>query len=120
MQDHVAAALSRDKGSWHCKNACLACTYKVEDKLEMKYSMLITIDGNNSLKQVLCCKTAPCTGEDGNTLSPFCKCKDNCEIAGDYYLTRDQVDQWAEGIQKDEKKGDEMDGKVFDDNPCEG
>ena len=34
------------------KNACVPCTYRLKDEPPLKFSMLIAIDGNNSLKRV--------------------------------------------------------------------
>ncbi|KAF8344672.1 hypothetical protein F5887DRAFT_1062040 [Amanita rubescens] len=38
---------------WRVKNACPACTYKLKDELPMRFSMLIAMDGNDSLKRIM-------------------------------------------------------------------
>lgn len=44
--------LGRDESSWGLRNACPACTYILKDEPPLKYSILIAMDGNNSLKRV--------------------------------------------------------------------
>ena len=47
----VQQALGRDQ-NWKSRHICPPCMYKLADKPPMKYSMLATMDGNNSLKLV--------------------------------------------------------------------
>ena len=47
----VQQALGRDQ-KWKSLNVCPPCMYKLEDEPPMKFSMLATMDGNNSLKLV--------------------------------------------------------------------
>ena len=47
----VQQALGRDQ-KWKSLNVCPPCMYKLEDEPPMKFSILATMDGNNSLKLV--------------------------------------------------------------------
>ena len=47
----VTQALGRTD-SWETKNTCPPCLYKVESEPPLKFSLLTTMDGNNSLKLV--------------------------------------------------------------------
>ncbi|KAJ7603084.1 hypothetical protein B0H17DRAFT_1154820 [Mycena rosella] len=51
--EHKVLALLGCDQSWRLKNACPACTYELEGEEELIVSMLITMDGNESLRQVL-------------------------------------------------------------------
>ncbi|KAJ7812234.1 hypothetical protein B0H14DRAFT_3090510 [Mycena olivaceomarginata] len=51
MDKRVMRALGRDS-SWHLKHACMACTYKLTGEDALIFDMLVTMDGNDSLKQL--------------------------------------------------------------------
>lgn len=40
-------------GMWRRKNACSACTYELKGEQELRFKILVTMDGNDSLKRVL-------------------------------------------------------------------
>ncbi|TEB04036.1 hypothetical protein FA13DRAFT_1807722 [Coprinellus micaceus] len=40
-------------GLWRRKNACPACTYELKDEQELLFKILVTMDGSDSLKEVL-------------------------------------------------------------------
>ncbi|KAJ7811116.1 hypothetical protein B0H13DRAFT_2243338 [Mycena leptocephala] len=44
-------ALGRDAPDWRLKNGCPACTYKLEGEMKLIFEMLVTMDGNDSLKR---------------------------------------------------------------------
>lgn len=46
------AALGRNTEDWRSLNVCEPCMYKLEKEPQLQYSMLCSIDGNASLKQV--------------------------------------------------------------------
>ena len=48
----IQTALKRDDPGWRLRHACPACTYKLTGEAELEFSMLITMDGNDSLKRV--------------------------------------------------------------------
>ncbi|KIJ39953.1 hypothetical protein M422DRAFT_145220, partial [Sphaerobolus stellatus SS14] len=52
VQRRVDIALKRDTPNWRALNVCPACDYRLQDEPSLKYSKLICIDGNNSLRRV--------------------------------------------------------------------
>lgn len=53
VDKRVAAALERDTPAWNITNACPACSYEVNDEPPLKFSRIISIDGNDSAKRVI-------------------------------------------------------------------
>ncbi|KAG8703420.1 hypothetical protein FRC09_004173 [Ceratobasidium sp. 395] len=51
IDSRLLSELKRDGPDWRLKNACPACTYKLDNEPELKYSMMICGDGNMSLKR---------------------------------------------------------------------
>ena len=95
--------LHRDQPLWHLKNTCPACSYKLHGEKALAFKMLITMDGNNSLKRLR--RGATSDGEDGgcNDLP------DPRQTPGDYYLTREEVDKWAKSaFEEDLMKNDSV------------
>ncbi|KAJ7922061.1 hypothetical protein B0H13DRAFT_1866128 [Mycena leptocephala] len=45
--------LGRDRPDWQLKNCCPACTYKLEGEEKLIFSMLLAMEGNDSLKRIL-------------------------------------------------------------------
>ncbi|KAF7366585.1 hypothetical protein MSAN_00916000 [Mycena sanguinolenta] len=90
----VNSALGRNTPNWRMKHACPACTYRLEGEDEMIFSILTTMDGNNSLKRVL--RRSKTDGsEDEPTLGPSTEREDSRDGGEDYFLSREQVDRWA-------------------------
>lgn len=48
----VDVALGRDTTHWKLLNVCAPCMYKIEGEPHLKHSMLVAMDGNQSLKLV--------------------------------------------------------------------
>jgi len=53
VQQHVNAALGCDAANYHLQHSCPALHYKLQDKGNLIFKMLITMDGNDSLKRIL-------------------------------------------------------------------
>ena len=53
VQQCVNAALGRNATNYHLQHSCPACTYKLQDEGDLIFKMLITMDGNDSLKHIL-------------------------------------------------------------------
>lgn len=68
------------------------------------YKMLYTIDGNYSLKRVL---RRQASKDDGG-VGPSSELPSNMKVPGDYYLSREYVDKWVDGVVQ-EMMGDEID-----------
>jgi hypothetical protein len=105
VDDRVQAALKRDSPNWRLKHACPACTYKLKDEAPLVFKMLYTMDGNDSLKRVV--RREPSDGDDDGVGQPS-ELPSNMKVHGDYYLSRDYVDKWVDGVLQD-MMGDETD-----------
>jgi hypothetical protein len=75
---------------WRLHHACPACTYKLKDEKPLLFSLLFTMDGNDSLKRI----RRRVMDEDGIP-GPSCKHADSRTIHNDFYLTWENVDKWA-------------------------
>ncbi|KAJ7243703.1 hypothetical protein C8J57DRAFT_1438524 [Mycena rebaudengoi] len=109
----VLVALGRDLPNWRVKNACPCCMYKVEDEPPLSIGVLACIDGNNSLSRFLRREREEITAEDDGGAHPGASKEraDSRVPAGDYYLSRAEVDRWSK-----EGMADLMDGFVPDPN----
>ncbi|KAJ7711680.1 hypothetical protein B0H16DRAFT_1627741 [Mycena metata] len=84
----VKHVLGRDAPNWRATNCCDACMYKLKGELPLEYPMLVTMDGNDSLKRVLW-KEPKDNNEEG-------KVDPRAATAGkDYFIPRDKVNLWA-------------------------
>ena len=71
VERRCQAALKRDHATWKHQNVCPPCLYRVENEPEMKFSMLIAMDGNNSLKLVDSTFKAGTMRHDNRNISSF-------------------------------------------------
>ncbi|KAK6975041.1 hypothetical protein R3P38DRAFT_3335209 [Favolaschia claudopus] len=96
VEARVKKALGRDSPDWRLKNCCPCCTYELEGEEAMVFSMLITMDGNNSLKRILR-KDRGAVDEEGIPLRGNRERHDPRaeEAGGDYFLSRERVNRWA-------------------------
>lgn len=94
----LAMKLGRDTPNWRLHNACPACTYKLEDETPLEFSMLMTIDGNNSAKRMERQRTEK--DENGNIVNTInVERANNYSIETDLYLTAEQVDVFKNEVQ---------------------
>jgi hypothetical protein len=63
VDQRVKEALGHQSSDWHIRHSCPACTYKLQGKKQLLFSMLWAMDGNDSLKHILCRMANPDTGE---------------------------------------------------------
>ncbi|KAJ7193402.1 hypothetical protein C8J57DRAFT_1443785 [Mycena rebaudengoi] len=96
-ETRVKKVLGRDAPDCRLKTTCPACTYKLEGEADLIFDMLVTMDGNDSLKRVL--RKERCDYDDNGKPLPSAskERKDpRVDTAGkDYYLSRETVDLWA-------------------------
>jgi len=92
----VQAALQRDSPDWRLRNACPACTYKLKGERVLKFSMLFTMDGNDSLKRIL--RRGPSGEATEESTGPVIERPDPRTPKTDYYIPRDIVDKWAKDV----------------------
>ena len=119
----VRAILKRDTPIWRLQNACPACTYKVKGEDFLIFKMLVTMDGNDSLKRVLRRDPTPNIEDDGDT--PLAKNSieqlDERDAGSDYYISRAQVDRWAKALMQGLLPSESKDvNDDEDENPCAG
>ncbi|KAJ7880583.1 hypothetical protein B0H14DRAFT_2566270 [Mycena olivaceomarginata] len=79
-------------------NCCPACTYKLEGEMKLIFAMLTAMDGNDSLKRVLCKDKT--FDEEGNPTRGQSQRPDprTEEAGGDYWLTQGGVDRWSKDV----------------------
>ncbi|KAJ7609854.1 hypothetical protein FB45DRAFT_761689 [Roridomyces roridus] len=104
-ETQVLRSLGRDSPAWRMKNCCPACTYKLQGEDELIFSMLVTMDGNDSLKRVL--RRGPDPDGPGDSNERY----DDRDAGDGYYLPREKVDEWARKRLADVLPTD-------DNNPC--
>ncbi|KAJ3712392.1 hypothetical protein C8R42DRAFT_647550 [Lentinula raphanica] len=111
IHKRVMKALGRDSENWRLMNTCPCCMYRTEGEPKLRFSLLGTMDGNNSLKRLYRKDTV---GEDSAEQS---KERSDMRVGGgDYYLTREEVDEWSKAaIQEMVESG----GEAEEANPCE-
>ena len=117
----VQVSLGRDSVDYRIKHLCPSCTYTLEDEAKLKFSMLYTTDGNDSMKRIIQRETvpeAPATLDSEGITQPILgacsEAKDTRTAGRGIYLTREQVDEWAKEVLMEEVPGFDYD----DDNPC--
>lgn len=98
---------------WRLKHLCPPCTYHLDGEASLKFSMLYTINGNDSLKRILHCEPAPEAPPDATepTLGASSESLDSRNTASNCYLTQHEVNRWSK-----DALGDDID--IKDDNPC--
>ncbi|KAJ7663557.1 hypothetical protein B0H14DRAFT_2171035, partial [Mycena olivaceomarginata] len=90
-EEHMMKALGPGR---RLKHACPVCTYKLEGEDTMIFEMLVTMDGNNSLKCVLRCEKV--TSEMGEpVLGKSQERVDNRDAGDGYYLQQERVERWV-------------------------
>lgn len=96
VDERVMNALGRDS-SWRLKHACPACMYKLEGEDKLIFDMLTTMDGNDSLKQVLQREKGTMADAEGGEpmLVRSSERVDNQDVGDGYYISRKKVDRWA-------------------------
>ncbi|KAJ3775255.1 hypothetical protein FB446DRAFT_638291 [Lentinula raphanica] len=100
VNSRVLAALGRDSPDWRLANACPCCLYSVEGEPKLRYRLLATWDGNNSLKRLRRTERFDAV-DDLPQLGKSRERPDTRTAGGDYYLSREEVDRWSrESIQK--------------------
>ncbi|KAK1232405.1 hypothetical protein PQX77_004435 [Marasmius sp. AFHP31] len=117
VRNLVMSTVGRDSPNWRLSNACPCCQYRLKDEEPLKFSMLFTMDGNDSLKRVARREQGvDDEGNEGGGLGPSKEREDSRDGGGDYFLSREEVNQWAkDSIQelfgkKDEDIFDESNG----------
>ena len=100
---HVNIALERDSPYYRLRHACPACTYKLQGEPKLIFEILVTMDGNDSLKRILRQDppAAPAEGEatpEGPEVGESRERPDSRKVGGDYLISRENVDRWAKTV----------------------
>ncbi|KAF8327310.1 hypothetical protein F5887DRAFT_1083856 [Amanita rubescens] len=97
----VLEVLQRNRPLWRVKNTCPACSYKLHGEEDLRFKMLVAMDGNNSLKRLRR------TGGVKNGMDvrrSRCALPDSRTAPGDYYLSREEVNKWVKDVHQ-KKRG---------------
>ena len=99
----MIVALERDSPYYRLRHTCPACSYKLEGEAELIFQMLVTMDGNDSLKRILR-RDPPATAAEGEPppegpqVGESREQPDSRNAGGDYLLSREKVDRWAKTV----------------------
>lgn len=116
IDEAVQTVLKRDSPDWRLRHACPACTYVLVGEEKLKFSMLYTIDGNDSLKRIVRREIPTTSIVENPILGESCELTDTREAGKGLYLTHEQVDEWSkESLKSFNPAYDEND---VEDNPC--
>ncbi|KAG2139151.1 uncharacterized protein EDB93DRAFT_1253076 [Suillus bovinus] len=107
----VAEALNHDSLDWRLKHACPSCTYTLKDEVPLTFTLLFAMDGNDSLKRILC-RTLGIDEKDSGESSELPTMQ---HVRGDCYLLRDCVNQWSKVGMEDSEVTRDSDSSG---NPC--
>ncbi|KAJ2930481.1 hypothetical protein H1R20_g6616, partial [Candolleomyces eurysporus] len=96
VQKKVENALGRDVQNWRRRNACAGCTYKLKNEVALRFGMLVTFDGNDSLKRVARQAELSDTLSNSEEMPAHHSIErgDHRRVYGDFYLSREAVDRW--------------------------
>ncbi|KAG1805499.1 hypothetical protein EV424DRAFT_1474356 [Suillus variegatus] len=114
----VHEAIGRSNSNWRLMHACPACTYTLKDEDTLKFRLLYTMDGNDSLKRVLkkvVRDDSEYLDDDNDIPLPrSAELPSTQSVGGDRYLTRDYVNSFAGDSSVDMLSVDDKE------NPCAG
>ncbi|KAF6742011.1 hypothetical protein DFP72DRAFT_994703 [Ephemerocybe angulata] len=95
VEDRVLLELGRSERIWRLKNACPACTYVLDGEDPLRFGMLVTMDGGNSLKRLARRDIGQEVRGDGMPeLGPMRGVEDSRTVSQRYYLSREEVNKW--------------------------
>jgi Kyakuja-Dileera-Zisupton transposase len=97
--ERVQVTLNRNSKDYRISNNCPACTYRLTDEPKLVFSMLYTVDGNDSLKRIIRREAVPTTAASDVGITPVlgaCSESTDTRVAGQgIYLTNAFVDTWS-------------------------
>ncbi|KAG6895498.1 hypothetical protein C0992_000998 [Termitomyces sp. T32_za158] len=118
----VEAALGCNLPKWRLKNACPACTYKLQNETNLIFKMLFTMDRNDSLKRLRCASKPPSIEEGSEPHLGESKAREDLQtVPGDRYLTQEEVDSWAKAnLEELLLPGAQKEASDDEESPCIG
>ncbi|KAJ3507908.1 hypothetical protein NMY22_g16786 [Coprinellus aureogranulatus] len=108
-EKRVLQALGRE-GLWRRKNACPACTYRLQGEPQLLFSILVTMDGNNSLKRILRRAFEHAAGEEEDDNGA--EQEDTRQVDDGLYLTREVVDRFQRGVESGSETAPQKSGRA--------
>lgn len=96
VRQRVEKAMGFTGDHWRIQHACPPCMYQLQGEEELRFSMLVTYDGNDSAKRVLRRRR----NEDGSVGS-VSERVDQRKGGEDYFLSREEVDEWSKENMQD-------------------
>ncbi|EIW82713.1 hypothetical protein CONPUDRAFT_163795 [Coniophora puteana RWD-64-598 SS2] len=117
VRQRVNRVLERDKPDWRLKHVCPACTYNLQDEKKLRFDILYTMDGNDSLKRIY----RRSSGEDNGADADICPSAANdlptaFQLHDDRYIPREIVDKWA--VRNGRDLVTDESAEVDENNPC--
>ncbi|KAF9035953.1 hypothetical protein BJ165DRAFT_1509152 [Panaeolus papilionaceus] len=117
VEHRVMATLQRNSPDWRLRHACVACTYTLKDENPLKFKMLYTVDGNDSLKRIARREAGLQYDDEDATTHPVLgassESTDSRRVGQGLHLTKEEVDTLSSQQSVEEDITDEDDG-----NPC--
>ena len=103
VYSHVNFTLGHDSQYHRLQHACPACTYKLQGEAELIFQMLVTMDSNDSFKQILHRDppAAPAEGEpkpDAPQVGESRERPDSRKVGGDYLISQENIDRWVKTV----------------------
>lgn len=114
----VQEALGRNTRDWRLANSCPSCQYKLDGEMKLVFDMLLTMDGNNSLKRLQ--RRHHSVDAEGNIIKGGGASRermDSREGGGTYFLSRAEVDEWDKGAWAGKLATESLPG--VDPTPCQ-
>ncbi|KAJ3742750.1 hypothetical protein EV360DRAFT_57744, partial [Lentinula raphanica] len=98
VRQRTRQALGRDGRDWRILNSCPACQYHLQEEPSLAVRMIVTMDGNDSLKRVeRKADVLQEQDENGVELGPKSRERIDRRVAGEsYFLSRAETDVWNE------------------------
>ncbi|KAJ3832901.1 hypothetical protein F5878DRAFT_547471, partial [Lentinula raphanica] len=98
VRKRTRQTLGRGGREWRILNACPACQYQLQDDPKLAVRMIVTMDGNDSLKRVeRKVDVLQEKEENGVEIGPRSRERIDRRVAGeDYFLSRAETDAWNE------------------------
>lgn len=87
----ILKQLKRDAPDYRLTNTCPACSYRLQDDPDQTFEVLVTMDGNNSLKRLR--RDGGSLNTDGQSVRR--ELPDSRQVQSDYYLSREEVNRWS-------------------------
>jgi len=95
----VQAALHRNTEDYRLGHNCPSCTYRLTNEPHLEFSMLYTVDGNDSLKRIIRREIVPEAAASGGDFVPVVGASSevtDTRIGGEgVYLTNEYVNKWS-------------------------